>query len=84
MDAACEDVGNAFSSGELITDLDQSSTPSTGLTSVLGLSTGTNNFCKWKVDYAVKLPAGLEPTYTRALYAWVGPQLIYTLSFPVE
>ncbi len=84
MDAACEDVGNAFSSGELITDLYQSSTPSTGLTSVLGLSTGTNNFCKWKVDYAVKLPAGLEPTYTRALYAWVGPQLIYTLSFPVE
>jgi hypothetical protein len=84
MDAACDDDANAFSSGELITDLYQSSTPTTGLTTVPGISTVTNNFCRWKVYYAVKLPAGLEPTYTRALYAWVGPQLIYTLSFPVE
>ncbi len=80
----CDDAGNSFSSGELTTDLYQSSTPSTGLTIVPGMSTVTNNFCKWKVDYAVKIPSGLEPTYTRAIYAWVGPQLIYTLSFPVE
>jgi hypothetical protein len=84
LDSTCDDPGNSFSSGELITALYQSSTPSTGLTTVPGISTGTDNFCKWKVDYTVKIPAGLEPTYTRADYAWVGPHLIYTLSFPVE
>jgi hypothetical protein len=84
LDPACDDDGNSFSSGGLTTNLYQSSTPSVGLTVVPGASTLTNNFCKWKVDYAVKIPAGLEPTYTRADYAWIGPQLIYTLSFPVE
>jgi len=84
LDPSCDDSGNSFTSGELITDLYQSSAPSVGLTVVPGASTLTNNFCKWKVDYAVKIPAGLEPSYTRANYAWIGPQLIYTLSFPVE
>ena len=84
LDSTCDDPGNSFSTGELITELYQSSTPTIGLTVVPGTSTLTNNFCKWKVDYTVKIPAGLEPTYTRADYAWVGPQLIYTLSFPVE
>ena len=84
LDPTCDDDGNSFSSGELTTDLYQSSTPSVGLTVVPGTSTLANNFCKWKVDYTVKIPAGLEPTYTRAVYAWIGPQLIYTLSFPVE
>ena len=84
LDPTCDDDGNSFSVGEFTTDLYQSSTPSVGLTVVPGASTLTNNFCKWKVDYTVKIPAGLEPTYTRADYAWIGPQLIYTLSFPVE
>ena len=84
LDSTCDDDGNSFSVGELTTDLYQSSSPSVGLTVVPGASTLTNNFCKWKVDYTVKIPAGLEPTYTRADYAWIGPQLIYTLSFPVE
>jgi hypothetical protein len=84
LDSTCDDAGNSFDSGELTTDLYQTSTPSIGLTVVSGASTLTNNFCKWKVDYSVKIPAGLEPTYTRADYAWIGPQLIYTLSFPVE
>ena len=84
LDPSCDDVGNSFSWSELTTDLYQSSTPSVGLTVVPGTSTFTNNFCKWKVDYTVKIPAGLEPTYTRADYAWIGPNLIYTLSFPVD
>lgn len=84
LDPACDDAGNSFGIGEVITNLHQASTPSNGLTLVTAASTLTNNFCKWKVDYEVSLPAGLEPTYTRAFYAWFGPQLIYTLSFPVE
>ena len=84
LDSTCYEPGNSFSPGELITEIYQSSTPTIGLTVVPGTSTLTNNFCKWKVDYTVKIPAGLQPTYTRADYAWVGPQLIYTLSFPVE
>ena len=82
--ATCANPGNAFSTPELVTDLYQASAPVTGLSVVSGTSTLTNNFCKWKVNYAVTLPAGLEPSYTRADYAWIGPQLIYTLSFPVE
>jgi hypothetical protein len=84
LDASCDDVGNSFDAGGLTTNLYQASTPANGLTEVAAASTFTNNFCKWKVDYEVSLPAGLEPTYTRAFYAWIGPQLIYTLSFPVE
>lgn len=84
VDASCADPGNTFSTPELVTNLYQESTPVTGLSVVPGASTVTNNFCKWKVNYAVTLPAGLEPSYTLADYAWIGPQLIYTLSFPVE
>jgi hypothetical protein len=84
LDPSCDDSGNSFTSGELITDLYQSSTPSVGLTVVPGASTLTNNFCEWTAQYTVQIPAELQPSYTRANYAWIGPQLIYTLSFPVE
>jgi hypothetical protein len=84
LDATCTADGNSFVATELITNLYQASTPAIGLTAVSGASTLTNNFCKWKVDYSIQIPAGLEPSYTRADYAWIGPQLIYTLSFPVE
>lgn len=84
LDSACDDAGNSFTSGGLTTDLYQASTPSVGLTVVQSASTSTNNFCRWKADYTVQIPAGLAPSYTRAIYLWIGPQLIYTLSFPVE
>jgi hypothetical protein len=85
IDATCDDPGNSFVTDSLSTQLArQPAHAPSNLTVVSGASTLTNNFCKWKADYAVTIPAGLEPTYTRALYAWIGPQLIYTLSFPVE
>jgi hypothetical protein len=85
LDATCDDAGNSFISTELSTRLTrQPAHAQSNLTSVSGDTTLTNNFCRWKADYEVSLPEGLEPTYTRAFYAWVGPQLIYTLSFPAE
>ena len=85
LDDTCDDAGNSFVTTALGTQLArQPAHAPSNLTVVSSASTLTNNFCKWKADYAVKIPAGLEPTYTRAFYAWVGPQLIYTLSFPAE
>jgi hypothetical protein len=85
LDGTCDDLGNSFVTPASTTQLArQPAHAPSNLTVVSGASTLTNNFCKWKADYAVTIPAGLEPTYTRALYAWIGPQLIYTLSFPVE
>ena len=85
LDPACDDPGNSFVTDAVSTQLARqpAHAPST-LTVVSGESTLTNNFCKWTAEYTVQIPAGLEPTYTRANYAWIGPQLIYTLSFPVE
>jgi hypothetical protein len=85
LDLTCDDPGNSFVTNTLSTQLARqpAHAPSI-LTVVSGDSTLTNNFCKWKAEYTVQIPAGLEPTYTRAIYAWIGPQLIYTLSFPVE
>lgn len=82
LDTTCDDSGNSFSTPALISGLTrQPAHVAIYLTSVSAASTLTNNFCKWKADYALTLPGGLEPTYTRADYVWVGPQLIYTLSF---
>ena len=85
LDDTCDDIGNSFVTSALTTQLARqpAHTPS-NLSVVSGESTLTNNFCKWTAEYTVQIPAGLEPTYTRAFYAWIGPQLIYTLSFPVE
>lgn len=83
LDATCDDSGNSFVSTASITDLTrQPAHAQSNLTTVSGAATLTNNFCRWTAEYTVKIPAGLEPTYTRANYVWVGPQLIYTLSFP--
>jgi hypothetical protein len=81
----CDDPGNSFVTADLSTQLArQSAHAPSNLTVVSGASTQTNNFCKWTAEYSVQIPAGLEPSYTRADYAWIGPQLVYTLSFPVE
>jgi hypothetical protein len=85
LDATCDDPGNAFVTSDLTTQLArQPAHAQSNLTMVSGASTLTNNFCSWQAVYTVKIPAGLNPTYTRANYEWVGPQLIYTLSFPIE
>ena len=85
LDSACDDPGNSFVTSALTTELArQPAHVPSNLTVVSGESTVTNNFCRWKAVYTVEIPAGLEPSYTRANYEWVGPQLIYTLSFPVE
>jgi len=85
LDPTCEDSGNSFVTTALTTQLArQPAHVPSNLTVVSGESTLTNNFCKWTAEYTVQIPPGLEPTYTRANYAWIGPQLIYTLSFPVE
>jgi hypothetical protein len=85
LDATCDDFGNSFVTNALSTQLArQPAHAPSNLTVVSGASTLTNNFCKWTAEYTVQIPAGLEPTYNRAFYAWIGPQLIYTLSFPVE
>ena len=85
LDSTCDDPGNSFVTSALTTGLArQPAHVPSNLTVVSGESTVTNNFCRWKAVYTVEIPAGLEPSYTRANYEWVGPQLIYTLSFPVE
>jgi len=85
LDTTCADPGNSFTSTDLHTNLTRQPAPAQStLMTVSAASTFTNNFCRWKANYAVKIPAGLLPTYTRADYIWVGPQILYTLSFPAE
>jgi hypothetical protein len=81
-DEACDDAGNSFDVSRVITGLYPLNLRADAITSVLAASATTSNFCKWKSSYSLTIPASLQPTYTRADYAWIGPQMTYTLSFP--
>jgi hypothetical protein len=81
-DDACDDSGNSFDVTQPGSSLYSGNLRADAITSVLAASATTSNFCKWKSTYSLTIPASLEPSYTRADYAWIGPQMTYTLSFP--
>lgn len=80
-DETCDDAGNSFDVTKQTTGLYPLNLRANAITSVLAASATTSNFCEWKSTYSLTIPASLAPTYTRADYAWIGPEMTYTLSF---
>jgi hypothetical protein len=48
------------------------------------LSAGTNNWCTFNIDYAITIPADMNPIYGNTTYTWTGPSLLFTLQVPED
>jgi hypothetical protein len=44
-------------------------------------TTSTNNFCSWKSDYSITIPAGMTPLFGDSTYSFAGPTITNTMVY---
>ena len=57
------------------------SSASANVVSLSKANTGTNNFCSWTSDYAISIPAGMNPMFGDSTYTYTGPTITNTMVY---
>jgi hypothetical protein len=71
----------SFISPPLVVDDILTATTGASVVTLGAEATSTNNFCSWKSDYSIKIPAGMTPLFGDSTYTFEGPTITNTMVY---
>jgi hypothetical protein len=77
-------TGFSFTNSSLFVTSFATATAAASVVTLDAGKTSTNDFCSWKSDYSIKIPAGMTPLFGGSTYLFKGPTITNTMVYSRE